>query len=224
MRRRAGSGASRRSHHAHAWRWCACGSRSGGRGASSCLARSRVCLKNPVVRACWGRASGARAAGISAGGCQTRGAGKPCARLGEVCALEGPPWGAPWGGGDGVRFAAFTLVDAFAPKNGFTLDPQIWVKPTSKFLPSECQPAQQSNRFGITMNSLSRTSQQALRPHEHDPNCTTRNTVEKCQNFLIHTRSRSANHHVTGPLQSQVQPQRVQHQHNHLDRQLKAAH
>jgi hypothetical protein len=123
VRRRAGSGASRRSHHAHAWRWCACGSRSGGRGASSCLARSRVCLKNPVVRACWGRASGARAAGISAGGCQTRGAGKPCARLGEVCALEGPPLGAPWGGGDELRFA-FTLVDAFAPKKRIHFGPQ----------------------------------------------------------------------------------------------------
>ena len=65
--------------------------------------------------------------------------------------------GRAMGRGKGFRFAAFTLVDA--PKNGFTLDPQIWVKPTSKFLPSECQPAQQSNRFGITMNSLSRTSQ-----------------------------------------------------------------
>ena len=97
----------------------------------------RCAFKQLVARACRGRASGARAAGISAGGWQTRGAGKACAGLGEVCALEGPPLGAPWGGGNGERIAAFTLEDAFAPKNGFTLDPQIWVKPTSKFLPSE---------------------------------------------------------------------------------------
>ena len=133
MRIRAGSGASRRSHHAHAWRWCACGSRSGGRGASSSLAWSRVCFKNPVVRACWGRASGARAAGISAGGCQTRGAGKPCARLGEVCALEGPPLGAPWGRGDGVASQRLRWKTLSLRKNGFTLDPQIWVKPPVKF-------------------------------------------------------------------------------------------
>ena len=132
MRRRAGSGASRRSHHAHAWRWCACGSRSGGRGASSSLAWSRVCFKNPVVRACWGRASGARAAGISAGGCQTRGAGKPCARLGEVCALEGPPLGAPWGRGDGCASKTLTLEHFFA-KNGFVLWAPFWVKSQLKY-------------------------------------------------------------------------------------------